>query len=77
MPDLRLGRNNISRAHFGAKKVQTIWHVFVFQVAARFVGSFRCDQQCGHLQDDLKTECELEFCEELDTDDDYGYDYDK
>lgn len=48
------------------------WHVFVFQVASRFVGSFQCDQQCGHLQDeDLKTECEQQFCDQL-NDDDYA-----
>ena len=41
------------------------------QVASRFVGSFQCDQECGHLQDeDLKTQCEQQFCEQL-TDDEY------
>ena len=50
---------------------QSSWHVFVFQVASRFVGSFQCDQECGHLQDeDLKTQCEQQFCEQL-KDDEY------
>ena len=43
----------------------------MFQVASRFVGSFQCDQECGHLQDeDLKTQCEQQFCEQL-KDDEY------
>ena len=51
-------------------------NVFVFQVASRFVGSFQCDQECGHLQDeDLKTQCEQQFCEQL-NDDEYKDYYD-
>ena len=51
-------------------------HVLILQVASRFVGSFQCDQKCGHLQDeDLKTQCEQQFCEQL-NDDDYADYYD-
>jgi len=48
----------------------------VQKVASRFVGSFQCDQECGHLQDeDLKTQCEQQFCEQL-NDDEYEDYYD-
>ena len=50
----------------------------MFQVASRFVGSFQCDQECGHLTDeDLKTECEQQYCEQLNDDDEYADYYDE
>ena len=46
-------------------------------MVGRFVGSFQCDQQCKDLVDeDLKTECEKQFCQQDEEEDYYDYNYD-
>ena len=46
-------------------------------MVGRFVGSFQCDQQCRDLVDeDLKMECEKQFCQQVEDDEDYDYNYD-
>ena len=70
-----MGSQFVQQMHvccFTTLKMQVISKVLILQVASRFVGSFQCDQKCGHLQDDdQKTQCEQQFCEQL-NDDEYA-----
>merc|ERR1712227_580469 len=48
------------------------------KVVGRFVGSFQCDQQCKDLVDeDLKAECEQQFCQQEEEEDSYDDYYDE
>ena len=47
-------------------------------MVGRFVGSFQCDQQCKDLVDeDLKAECEQQFCQQEEEEDSYDDYYDE
>ena len=49
--------------------------IYVIQVVQTFYTSLQCDLQCRDLEDDdLKAECEVQFCKKIDEDEDDYYD---